>query len=60
MASIHLTPEQSQQWEEGGWLSLEIQETILEDIERQGITNVVAVVLSTGVVAFWVSAQRIL
>ena len=58
--TITLTPEQSQQWDEGGWLSLEIQETILEDIEQQGITDVVAAVLATGVVAFWVSAQRIL
>jgi hypothetical protein len=56
--TIILTPQQSQQWDAGGWLSLEIQETVLEDIERQGITEVVAVVLSTGVVAFWVSAQR--
>ena len=60
MVTMTLTPEQSKQWDEGGWLSLEIQETVLEDIERQGITDVVAVVLSTGVVAFWVSAQRIL
>jgi hypothetical protein len=57
--TITLSPAQSQQWEEGGWLSLEIQETVLEDIERQGITEVVAVVLTTGVVAFWVSGKQI-
>jgi hypothetical protein len=57
--TIILSPAQSQQWEEGGWLSLEIQETVLEDIERQGITEVVAVVLTTGVVAFWVSGKQI-
>ena len=57
--TMTLSPEQSQQWDQGGWLSLEIQETVLEDIERQGITEVVQVVLSTGVVAFWVSAQQL-
>ena len=58
--TIILSPEDSQRWDEGGWLSLELQETILEDIERQGITEVVAVVLATGVVAFWVSGKQIL
>ena len=57
--TLTLSPEQSKQWDEGGWLSLELQETILEDIERQGITEVVAVVLATGVVAFWVSGKQI-
>ena len=58
--TIILSPAQSQQWEEGGWLSLEIQETVLEDIERRDIMQPVAVVLATGVVAFWVSGKQIL
>jgi len=58
--TIVLSPAQSQQWEEGGWLSLEIQETVLEDIERRDIVEPVAVVLATGVVAFWVSGKQIL
>ena len=58
--TIILSPAQSQQWEEGGWLSLEIQETVLEDIERRDIMEPVAVVLATGVVAFWVSGKQIL
>jgi hypothetical protein len=55
---ITLSPEDSARWETGGWLSLEIQETVLEDIERQQITDVVAVQLQSGAIAFWVSAQR--
>jgi hypothetical protein len=50
--TIVLSPEDSARGEEGGRLSLEIQETILEDIERQNIHEVVAVVLSTDAVAF--------
>ena len=57
--TIILSPAQSPQWEEGGWLSLEIQETVLEDIERRDIMEPVAVVLATGVVAFWVSGKQI-
>jgi hypothetical protein len=57
--TIRLTPEQSQQWDEDGWLSLELQETILEDIERRDILEPVAVVLATGAVAFWVSGKQI-
>ncbi len=57
--TITLSPAQSQQWEEGGWLSLDIQETILEDIERRDILEPVAVVLATGAVAFWVSGKQI-
>jgi hypothetical protein len=54
--TITLSREDSQRWEQGGWLSLEIQETILEDLERQRIAEAVAVVLAGGAVAFWVSS----
>jgi len=58
--TIRLSQEDSARWEQGGWLSLEIQETILEDIDRQGITEVVAVTLSDGSIIFWVSGQEVI
>jgi hypothetical protein len=58
--TITLTPEDSARWEQGGWLSLEIQETILEDIERQHIQEPVAVVLADGTVAFWVTEPGVI
>ena len=32
-----LSPEQTQLWNEGGWLAFEIEETVLEDVERLNI-----------------------
>ena len=54
--TIRLSAEDSATWEAGGWLSLEIQESILEDLDRQRCTEVVAVCLADGSVIFWVSA----
>jgi hypothetical protein len=56
--TIILSAEQTQAWNEGGWISLEIQETILEDIEHQGIREPVAVVGADGVTLFWVTAGK--
>jgi hypothetical protein len=56
---LTLTPEQSQQWDEGGWLSLEVQETMLEDIERRHITEAVVVVHASGSVCFWVTPDGV-
>jgi hypothetical protein len=57
--TIMLSSELSQQWREGGWLSLEVQETILEDITHQQITEPVYVLLDNGTSAFGVRAGRI-
>ena len=58
--TIRLSAQDSAAWLDGGWLSLEIQETALEDIERQGITEVVAVALADGTPIFWVSAGEVI
>ena len=58
MAMYQLSLEQSQQWNEGGWLSLEIQETIVEDLEYHHITEAVIVQLADGRTAFAVTPTR--
>jgi len=34
-----LTPEESAQYDAGGWESFRLEETILEDLDRAGITE---------------------
>jgi len=58
--TIRLSAHDSAAWESGGWLSLEIQESILEDLDRQRCTEVVAVCLVDGTVIFWVSAGEVI
>jgi hypothetical protein len=53
--TIILTPEQSACYEEGGWSSYRIEETIIEDLDRQNITESVVVTLDTGEILFAVS-----
>jgi hypothetical protein len=50
--TIRLSAHDSAAWESGGWLSLEIQESIIEDLDRQNITESVVVTLDTGEVLF--------
>lgn len=52
---ITFTPEQSQLYEEGGWSSFRVEETIIEDLERQHITVPVLVTLDDGTILFAVS-----
>ena len=49
---ITLSPEESARWDEGGWLSLALEATILEDVERQGIIEAVVVEDDRGNVLF--------
>lgn len=58
VVTMYLSADDSAAWEAGGWLSLEIQESMLEAIERQRIPGVVAVCLADTTVIFWVSAAR--
>jgi hypothetical protein len=58
MAMYQLTLEQLQQWDEGGWLSLEIQEDVIEDLDHHHITEAVVVQLADGRTAFAVSPAR--
>ncbi len=53
--TITLTPEQSALYEEGGWSSYRIEESIIEDLDRQHITESVVVTLDTGEILFAVT-----
>ena len=53
--TITLTPEQSMLYEEGGYASWRIEETVIEDLDRQGITESVVVTLDTGEILFAVT-----
>jgi len=57
--TIILTPEQSALYEEGGWSSYRIEETIIEDLDRQNITEPVIVTLDDGQILFAVSKGEI-
>lgn len=50
--TIRFTPEQSATWEAGGRAAYILEETLLEALEREGITEPVVVELDTGAVAF--------
>jgi hypothetical protein len=54
-----LSSQQSVQWIEGNWLAYEIEETVVEDLDRAGIHEVVVVTLDTGAVAFAVTAKGV-
>ena len=54
-----LTPDQSQQWEEGSWPSIALEDTIFEWAWAQGIREEVIVVTSDHRIAFALTpAQR--
>ena len=54
--TITLTSEQSALYEEGGWAAWRIEETVIEDLDRQNITEPVVVTLDDGSVAFAITA----
>jgi hypothetical protein len=58
--TYQLSSQQSAQWIEGHWLAYEIEETVLEDLDRAGVHEPVVVKLDTGVVAFGVTAKGVI
>lgn len=54
-----LSSQQSAQWIEGNWLAYEVEESVLEDIERADIHEPVVVRLDTGTVAFAVTPKGV-
>jgi hypothetical protein len=59
--TLILTTEQTTLWLEGGWSAYEVEETILEDPDRQHITEPVAVVLQDlSAVAFYISQPGVI
>lgn len=56
--TYRLTQEQTDMYEEGGWSAWRIEEDVIEDLDRAGVTQPVAVIQSDGAaVLFWVTAQ---
>jgi len=53
--TITLAPAQSALYEEGGWSAWRIEETVIEDLDRQNITEPVVVPLDTGEILFAVT-----
>jgi len=53
--TIHLNEEDSIAYLLGGWDALAVEEYVLQDLAYQGVTTLVVVVLSDGVVAFYVA-----
>ena len=57
--TLHLTPEQTVLWREGNWFAYEVEETILEDVERLRIAEPVAVLSPEGTVLFAISGKGV-
>ena len=57
---IIFTPEQSALWLEGNWSAYAVEQEVLEDLDRAGVTEPVAVVLADGSVAFFVTSPGVI
>ena len=56
--TILLTDEQSLLYLEGGWDAFRVEEDVLDDLTRQGVTEPVAVILSDrSAVAFYIDGR---
>ena len=58
--TIVLTPEQAETYDLGGWSSYRLEETIIEDLDRENINETVIVTLDDGQILFAVSKGVIL
>ena len=55
---ITLSPHQAALWDGDPWSSYRVEEDLLEQVERQHITEPVAVLLPDGRTAFAITPQR--
>jgi hypothetical protein len=58
--TIRLTAEQSALWDEGFWSARRLEDDIIEQLDRDNITEQVVVTLDTGEVIFAVYRGRLL
>lgn len=58
--TYRLTQDQTDMYDEGGWAAWRIEEDVLEDLDREGITQPVAVIQWDGAaVLFWVTERGV-
>jgi len=58
--TMTLTPAQTALWLKGHWSAFHIEQDILDDLDLEGVTEPVAVVLADGTVAFYVTAPGVI
>jgi hypothetical protein len=56
--TVTLSLNQTMNWLQGNWLAYEVEETVLEDLDRQNITSPVAVVDPAGRPLFGITPPR--
>jgi hypothetical protein len=52
-----LSHKQSEQWNKGACAAGQVEEEVVEDLEKRHLDESVVVVLDSGLVAFWVSDE---
>jgi hypothetical protein len=53
--TLRLTPAQSLTYDQGSWEGWRLEETLIEDLERQGITEDCVIETDTGAILFTIT-----